>query len=154
MSLACWWPLVKEKKSRPTIGYNAASIFRENSAKDQHTIPFWLRSPFFLSRFIMLILNSENVISVNMGNFGHCYSPLCLICIYLKKYKVYKTSCPANSYNANLPYHDHEQGGGLVHNTLSFKSRGLGVSPGRVIVKFSIQYILPFWCLSVPRREA
>ena len=22
--------------------------------------------------------------------------------IYLKKYKVYKTSCPANSYNANL----------------------------------------------------
>ena len=23
-------------------------------------------------------------------------------CIYLKKYKVYKTSCPANSYNANL----------------------------------------------------
>ena len=23
-------------------------------------------------------------------------------CVYLKKYKVYKTSCPANSYNANL----------------------------------------------------
>ena len=23
-------------------------------------------------------------------------------CIYLKKYKVYNTSCPANSYNANL----------------------------------------------------
>ena len=23
-------------------------------------------------------------------------------CIYLKKYKVYNTLCPANSYNANL----------------------------------------------------
>ena len=52
------------------------------------------------------------------------------------------------------PYHGHEQGGGLVYNTLSFKSRGLGVSPGRVIVMFSILYILPFWCLSVSRREA
>ena len=29
------------------------------------------------------------------------HRPIHVSCIYLKKYKVYKTSCPANSYNAN-----------------------------------------------------
>ena len=43
-------------------------------------------------------------------------------CIYLKKYKVYNTLCPVNSYNANLGIHKKKE---KKRNTITYRTKHL-----------------------------
>ena len=95
--------------------FNCGRIFTPSLSKSGNFEFYFLRFLFIMTRFFPFLSQNYAVLRVLyqlrfLFLIFSQFSPQITVfppleqqqCIFLKKYKVYNTLCPANSYNANL----------------------------------------------------